>query len=61
MKLLKAFKAFYHDETGAASIEYGLIIALIAIAIIGATRALGTSTSDSFQNYNDELEAAKPA
>lgn len=61
MKPIKALKAFYHDETGAASIEYGLIIALIAIAIISATRTLGMTTSDSFQNFSDELEAARPA
>jgi pilus assembly protein Flp/PilA len=32
---------FARDESGATAIEYGLIAALVAVACIGAWRALG--------------------
>jgi pilus assembly protein Flp/PilA len=34
---------FYNDESGATAIEYGLIAAGIAVAIIAAVQAVGTS------------------
>lgn len=59
MKLLKAIKAFYRDESGAAAIEYALLVALLALAIIGAVTTLGMETSNSFTNFNDSLKAAQ--
>ena len=35
-------------EIGATAVEYGLIIALIAVTVIGAVSALGTSVFDVF-------------
>ncbi len=43
--LINRFKA---DESGATAIEYGLIAALIAVAIIAAVRAVGGTLSDTF-------------
>jgi len=37
------------DESGATAIEYGLIAALIAVAIIGALQALGTNLTAAYQ------------
>ncbi len=48
------FARFMKDESGATAIEYGLIAALIAVAIITAVTALGTGVSDTF----DEVAAA---
>lgn len=45
---MKLVARFVKDESGATAIEYGLIAALIAVAIIGAVRTLGTSVSDTF-------------
>ena len=42
------------DESGATAIEYGLIVALIAVVIIGAVTALGT-------NLNSTLSSAGSA
>lgn len=39
---------FAKDESGATAIEYGLIAALIAIAIIGGGRALGKAINTKF-------------
>jgi pilus assembly protein Flp/PilA len=35
------------DQSGATAIEYGLIVALIGVVIIGAVTALGTSLNTS--------------
>lgn len=46
---MKNFVArFVKDESGAMAIEYGLIAALIAVAIIGAAGALGTQIGTTF-------------
>lgn len=37
------WKRFLSDETGATAIEYGLIAALIAVVIITAVTALGST------------------
>ncbi len=38
------------SEKGATAVEYGLMVALIAVVIIGAVTALGLSISGIFQN-----------
>jgi pilus assembly protein Flp/PilA len=48
MKLFPVLHAFLRDEGGAAAIEYGLIAALIAIAIIVGSTALGTALNGIF-------------
>jgi pilus assembly protein Flp/PilA len=50
--------SFTKKEDGATAIEYGLIAALIAVAIIAAVTLLGTSLSDLFNTVSGELEAA---
>ena len=50
-KLARLFK----NESGATAIEYGLIAALIAVAIIGAVGALGNSTAGTFNNIAGEI------
>ena len=37
------FSRLVHDQSGATAIEYGLIVALIAVVIIGAVTTLGAS------------------
>jgi pilus assembly protein Flp/PilA len=51
-------KRFVREEEGATAIEYGLIAALIAVAIIVALQALGTSLTDIFTNTSDTLDTA---
>ena len=43
MKFARFIQAFLREEDGAAAIEYGLIAALIAVAIIVGATLLGTS------------------
>ncbi len=45
---MKFIQSFLREEEGAAAIEYGLIAALIAIAIIVGATLLGTSLNGLF-------------
>ena len=54
------FKQFMRDDSGATAIEYGLIAALVAVAIIAVLGALGGSLQDIFQTVSDELDDAVP-
>jgi len=49
---------FVRDEEGATALEYGLLAALIAAAIIGAVTALGTSVSQTFTNLSASMGGA---
>ncbi len=47
------------DDTGATAIEYGLLTALIALAIIGAVASLGTGVmTNLFQTTSSTLSSA---
>lgn len=46
------------DESGATAIEYGLIVALIVIAIIGAMDAFATTTSGMWARVSSEVQRA---
>ena len=48
---------FLKDESGATAIEYGLIAALIAVAIISGVTAVGTKLSTSFGSVSTALTA----
>ena len=52
----KLFKRFAKDESGATAIEYGLIAALVSIAIIGALTKLGTKLGTNFNNVSGQLK-----
>jgi pilus assembly protein Flp/PilA len=47
--------AFLVDETGATAIEYGLIAAGIAVAIITVVQGLGTSLNNTFGSVKNAL------
>ncbi len=50
--LINRFKS---DEDGATAIEYGLIAALIAVAIITAVTAVGDSLNTTFTDVSNAL------
>jgi pilus assembly protein Flp/PilA len=52
-------RSFLKDESGATAIEYGLIAALIAVAIIGALSTLSGELEETFNVVSDELENAQ--
>jgi pilus assembly protein Flp/PilA len=46
--MTRFIETFLSDESGATAIEYGLIAALIAVVIITAVTALGSTIKDKF-------------
>jgi pilus assembly protein Flp/PilA len=54
--MLRNFKAFLSDQSGATAIEYGLIAAGIAVAIIATVQALGTSLNTTFSSVSSSLK-----
>ena len=50
------FSRFLKDESGATAIEYGLIAAGIAIAIIAAVQGVGTKLSTNFDTISTSLK-----
>ena len=49
---------FIKDESGATAIEYGLIAALIAVALIGGASAIGGSLNTKFTTVSAEINKA---
>ena len=47
------------EEEGATAIEYGLIAALIAVVIITALIAVGSSLDATFDNINSAVKSAE--
>jgi len=47
---------FLKDETAATAIEYGLIAAGIALAIIAALNGLGSKLNTRFSSINSSLK-----
>ena len=49
---------FLKDESGQGMVEYGLILALIAIVVIVAVTAIGTNLKTVFENAGTKLGGA---
>ena len=53
---MKTFASrFIKNESGATAIEYGLIVALIAVVIIGAVTTLGTNLNTSLSTAGSAI------
>ena len=54
--LKRKFSQFLSDNSGATAIEYGLIAAGIAAAIIVAVNTLGTNVNATFTSISSQLK-----
>jgi len=54
--MLTKFKAFGRDESGATAIEYGLIAAGIAVAIITVLKGTGSKLDTTFSSVSTALK-----
>lgn len=52
----RCFLKLLSDESGATAIEYGLIAAGIALAIIAVVNGLGTNLNAQFTSINSSLK-----
>ncbi|WP_421928310.1 Flp family type IVb pilin [Neoaquamicrobium sediminum] len=55
----KIVARFVKDESGATAIEYGLIAALIALAIVAGATTLGNALDNQFSFLAEELKDAQ--
>ncbi|ANH06286.1 MULTISPECIES: Flp family type IVb pilin [Shinella] len=53
--MTKIFARLMKDESGATAIEYGLIAALISVALITGATALGNSLNETFTTLGTKL------
>jgi len=52
---MERIKNFFKDESGATAVEYGLLVSLIAVAIIVAVTALGGGITATFDKAAAKL------
>lgn len=56
--MLTSLKNFLRDDEGATMVEYGLMVALIAVVCIAAIGALGGSIDGMFGDVAEEVKKA---
>ena len=56
--IMNFIKNFIAEEDGVTAIEYGLIAALIAVAIVGLISAVGTDLGEVFKKISTNLKPA---
>ena len=55
--MVEKFLAIWKDEEGQSMVEYGIIIALIAVVAIGAISTLGNKVKGTYEKINGELDS----
>ncbi len=53
--IYRSIRKFAHEEDGATAVEYGMMVGLIAVAIIVAVAALGTQLNTFYGKIKDCL------
>ncbi len=53
--MTKTFLKLFNDESGATAVEYGLIAALIAVAVIATVTTLGHNLNATFNSVATNL------
>ncbi len=56
--MTKLLRGFLRDESGATAIEYGIIAAGIAVAIIAVVQGLGTNLNSTFGSVQAAIAPA---
>ncbi len=59
--MTKLIERFMKDESGATAIEYGLIAALISVALITGATTLGDTLNNQFQELSNKMNDASDA
>ena len=56
--MIQFLKSLKQDQQGATAVEYGLIVALIFLAIVGAIQTFGEETIEMWNNVSSKVESA---
>ena len=52
-----SIRSLFHDQRGATAVEYGLILALIFLAVMGGVTALGDSVRGRWGDISNKVSA----
>jgi len=55
LKLYTQYRVWRDSDEGATAVEYGLMVALIAVAIISVVALLGTNLAATFHSVADQV------
>ena len=55
---MERIKNFFNDESGASAVEYGLLVSLIAVAIITAVSLVGTNLKTTLNAAAAQLKGS---
>ena len=55
---MRRFFGIFKDERGATAVEYGLILALIFLAVVGAVAGVADVTIEMWTNVSEAVMAA---
>jgi len=58
VRIMTKLMKFFREEKGVTAIEYGLIAALVAVAIIAAVTIVGDELDNTFSTVGSKLTAA---
>ena len=58
MLAIRTLRRLRSDKRGATAIEYGLIVSLICIAVIGGMQALGGGANGMWGKLDSKIDAA---
>ena len=56
--MIKFFREFLNDETGASAAEYALILAIIGVGIATAAGTLGNEIEEAITRAGNQIKAA---
>jgi Flp pilus assembly pilin Flp len=60
MRIAPIVRQFVQEEDGIAVTEYGLLIALVAVALVAVVQTFGTSIRAWFSGATNKVTAAQP-
>ncbi len=58
MPMRKLFKAIASDISGATAVEYGLILAMVFLAMLAAVQSFGNTSIQMWNNIAEKVKAA---
>lgn len=57
---MKRLIAFFKDEEGATMVEYGIMVAVVAVIVMAGAKILGTQTSGTFSAVGGAMPQTVP-
>jgi pilus assembly protein Flp/PilA len=58
VKIGRCIKKFLKQEDGASAIEYVIIVAMVALVVVGVSPGIGTAVKDTFDKIETALTPA---